>query len=89
MEENIVQETEKTTSNYWKFLDELEGAFRAFLSEARAGELNKQACLRARKQSVALRNSLKEYREVAVAHDKTHGRKTKGEVQLNKEIESL
>lgn len=76
-------------STYWKFLDELEGQFRAFLSEARAGELNKSAALRARKQSVNLRKSLKEYREVSTAHDKTHGRKNKKEVELNKEIEAL
>lgn len=74
---------------YWKFLDELEGQFRAFMSEARAGDLNKQACLRARKQSVILRKSLKEYREVAVAHDKTHGRKNKQQTELNKEIAEL
>ena len=76
-------------STYWKFLDELEGQFRAFLSEARAGELNKSAALRARKSSVNLRKSLKEYREVSTAHDKTHGRKNKKQVELNKEIEAL
>ena len=103
MEENIpevpevVEETqidkqempEGTPSPYWTFLDELEGQFRSFLSDARAGGLNKSAALRARKTSVALRNSLKEYREVSVAHDKTHGRKTKKEVQLSKEIDTL
>ena len=76
-------------STYWKFLDELEGQFRAFLSEARAGELNKSAALRARKSSVNLRKSLKEYREVSTAHDKTHGRKNKKQAELNKEIEAL
>ena len=76
-------------SIYWQFLDKLEGDFRAFLSEARAGELNKSAALRARKASVVLRKSLKEYREVSTAHDRTHGRKNKTEVTLNKEIEDL
>lgn len=76
-------------SIYWKFLDKLEGDFRAWLSEARAGELNKSAALRARKASVVLRKSLKEYREVSTAHDRTHGRKNKTEVTLNKEIEDL
>lgn len=79
----------KDPSTYWKFLDELEGQFQAFMSDARAGDINKSAALRARKQSVVLRKSLKEYREVSVAHDKTHGRKTKGEVELSKEIEAL
>lgn len=76
-------------SIYWKFLDKLEGDFRAWLAEARAGELNKSAALRARKASVVLRKSLKEYREVSTAHDRTHGRKNKTEVTLNKEIEDL
>ena len=76
-------------SQYWLFLDELEGQFRSFLSDARAGDINKSAALRARKSSVDLRKSLKEFREVSVAHDKTHGRKTKKEVQLSKEIDTL
>ena len=76
-------------SIYWKFLDKLEGDFRAWLAEARAGELNKSAALRARKASVVLRKCLKEYREVSTAHDRTHGRKNKTEVTLNKEIEDL
>ena len=57
-------DTREHNSVYWAFLDKLEGDFRAFLSEARAGELNKSAALRARKTSVVLRKSLKEYREV-------------------------
>jgi len=74
---------------YWKFLDELEAQFGSFMSDARAGALNKSAALRARKLSVVLRKSLKEYREVSVAHDKTHGRKNKKEAQLSKEIDTL
>jgi hypothetical protein len=74
---------------YWKFLDELEGQFQAFMSDARAGDINKSAALRARKQSVTLRKSLKEYREVSVAHDKSYGRKTKNEIELSKEIEAI
>jgi hypothetical protein len=81
--------TDSDKSTYWSFLDELEGQFQAFMSDARAGDINKSAALRARKQSVNLRKSLKEYREVSVAHDKTHGRKTKSEVELSNEIETL
>ena len=85
----VPEDTREHDSVYWKFLDKLEGDFRAFLSEARAGEINKSAALRARKASVILRMSLKEYREISTAHDRTHGRKNKGEVALNKEIEDL
>lgn len=75
-------------STYWEFLDELEATMKAFLCEARAGDINKQAALRARKMSLIVGKSLKEYREVSVAHDKTHGRKKKAEVELSKEIAS-
>jgi hypothetical protein len=84
-----MSDAKQDNSQYWQFLDELEGQFQAFMSDARAGDINKSAALRARKQSVVLRKSLKEYREVSVAHDKTHGRKSKGEVELSKEIEAL
>jgi len=76
-------------SIYWNYLNVLEKRIHAFICEARAGELNKSAALRARKLSVNLRKSLKEWREISAAHDKTHGRKNKTEVELNKEIEAL
>ena len=57
-------------SIYWKFLDKLEGDFRAWLAEARAGELNKSAALRARKASLELRKNLQEFREVSIQNDK-------------------
>lgn len=74
---------------YWKFLDELEANFNSFISDARAGDINKSAALRARKMSVVLRKSLKEYRDVSVAHDKTHYRKNKKVVELSKAINEL
>ena len=76
-------------SDYWNFVDELEGSIRAFISEARAGDINKQAALRARKMSLVVGKSLKEFREVAVAHDKSHVRSRKAKTQLAKEIETL
>ena len=75
-------------SEYWNFLDELEGTMKAFLCEARAGDINKQAALRARKMSLTIGKSLKEYREVSVAHDKSHVRSRK-KAELSKEIETL
>ena len=85
---NCCKPEETAHSEYWNFLDELEGTMKAFICEARAGDLNKQAALRARKMSLTIGKSLKEYREVSVAHDKSHVRSRKT-TQLSKEIETL
>ena len=87
-QDGLVSVNPTSDDTYWKFLDELEGQFRSFISDARAGDLNKTAAARARKTSVVLRKSLKEYREVPVAHDKTYGRKNKI-CKLVDEIERL
>lgn len=103
MEENIPEvpavgsttpATEKTVvpqghDVYWKFLDELEALMKSFICEARAGDINKQAALRARKMSLAIGKSLKEYREVSVAHDKSHVRSRRTNRELAKEIQTL
>lgn len=56
---------------YEKFVDNLCRCWESFLSEAREGEKNKAAALRARKASLALRRNLQEFREVSIANDKT------------------
>ncbi len=71
---------------YWKFVDELEANFKSMIADARAGELNKAAAKRARKLSVVLRKSLKEFREISVAHDRSRVRSTKKNVSLSDEI---
>jgi len=73
---------------YWKFLDALEAMMMSFLADARAGDINKSAALRARKASTPLRKSLKEFREISTAHDKTYGRKY-NRCELAQEIENL
>ena len=87
-DEDCCCEASAAHSEYWNFLDELEGTMKAFLCEARAGDINKQAALRARKMSLTIGKSLKEYREVSVAHDKSHVRSRK-KAELSKEIETL
>ena len=63
--------------SYWKFVDELESSFKSMISDARAGDINKAAALRARKMSMTLRKSLQEFRELSIAHDKSRGRKNR------------
>lgn len=62
---------------YWQFVDQLEASFKSMISDARAGDINKSAALRARKMSMVLRKDLQEFRELSIAHDKKRGRKNR------------
>lgn len=74
---NISEVATPTSINdaYWQFVDQLEVSFKSMISDARAGDINKSAALRARKMSMVLRRDLQEFRELSIAHDKKRGRK--------------
>lgn len=76
---NIVDVNASSTINdaYWQFVDQLEASFKSMISDARAGDINKAAALRARKMSMVLRKDLQEFRELSIAHDKRRGRKNR------------
>lgn len=75
---NIIDSVKPAINDaYWKFVDELEASFKSMISDARAGDINKAAALRARKMSMVLRRDLQEFRELSIAHDKNRGRKNR------------
>ena len=56
-------------ANYDEHLDALQETFKSFVVEATSGVKNQAAALRARKLSMDLRTSLKDYRTISVEND--------------------
>ena len=54
---------------YMKFIVALQETFKSFTVEAMSGSKNQAAALRARKLSMELRTSLKDFRAISVEND--------------------
>jgi len=64
---------------YVNHLEKMQEEFKSFVVEATAGVKNQAAALRARKLSMTLRNSLKDFRGVSVENDESMRSSKKGE----------
>ena len=68
-------ENEPTSSpslemNYNEFLEVVREEFEAFMRIAESGRVTRHASLKARKQSIKIRNLLKDFRMIAIENDR-------------------
>ncbi len=65
-----MNDIELSNINYDNYIDRMKAKMGSFLMDAESGVSNKSSALRARQLSLALRNDLKDFRELSIFHDK-------------------